>query len=202
VLEPGDMLYLPPNYAHDGIAEGECMTWSIGFRSPQAGELARELLIGLSQLADDACDDRLYRDPRQPACDRPAQIPAALQAYASDALQRVLSQPDALSMLLGEWLSTPKAQVWFDGEPFALDDRQGARLDRRTRMLYDERHLFINGEAFRVAGRDASRLRELADRRSLAPKALAQLSPAARAALQQWADQGWLCNGAESVQKV
>ena len=46
VLEPGDMLYLPPKWAHDGIAEGECMTWSIGFRSPQAGELARELLQG------------------------------------------------------------------------------------------------------------------------------------------------------------
>ncbi|MGT2491148.1 JmjC domain-containing protein [Cupriavidus basilensis] len=34
VLEPGDMLYLPPQYAHDGVAEGECMTYSIGFRAP------------------------------------------------------------------------------------------------------------------------------------------------------------------------
>lgn len=36
VLEPGDMLYLPPHIAHDGIAEGECMTCSIGFRAPSA----------------------------------------------------------------------------------------------------------------------------------------------------------------------
>ena len=37
VLEPGDMLYLPPLYAHDGVAQGECQTYSIGFRSPAAG---------------------------------------------------------------------------------------------------------------------------------------------------------------------
>lgn len=197
VLEPGDMLYLPPRYAHDGIAVGECMTWSVGFRSPQAGELARELLIGLSQLAEDACGDRLYRDPAQLAVAQPAQIPAALHAYAEQALQRVLTQPGALPMLLGEWLSTPKPQVWFDGEAFALDIRLGLRLDRRTRMLYDERHLFINGEAFRATGRDAKLLRELADRRSLSPQALARLSPAALEVLQQWAEQGWLCNGIE-----
>ena len=34
ILEPGDMLYLPPHYAHDGIAIGDCQTYSIGFRSP------------------------------------------------------------------------------------------------------------------------------------------------------------------------
>src|SRR5687767_9412173 len=44
VLEPGDMLYLPPGYAHDGVAQGECQTYSIGFRAPARGELAQELL--------------------------------------------------------------------------------------------------------------------------------------------------------------
>jgi 50S ribosomal protein L16 3-hydroxylase len=44
VLEPGDLLYLPPRYAHDGIAQGECQTYSIGFRAPARGELARGLL--------------------------------------------------------------------------------------------------------------------------------------------------------------
>ena len=48
VLEPGDMLYLPPQYAHDGIAEGECMTCSIGFRAPAYRELAGHFLAWLS----------------------------------------------------------------------------------------------------------------------------------------------------------
>jgi 50S ribosomal protein L16 3-hydroxylase len=65
VLEPGDMLYLPPRYAHDGIAEGECQTYSIGFRSPARGELARELIQRLAEDAGDAAGATLYRDPRQ-----------------------------------------------------------------------------------------------------------------------------------------
>ena len=40
LLEPGDMLYLPPGVAHHGIAEGECLTYSIGMRAPAAAELA------------------------------------------------------------------------------------------------------------------------------------------------------------------
>ena len=52
VLEPGDMLYLPPGWAHDGVAEGgDCMTCSVGFRAPSRLDLARDLL---PRLLDDA----------------------------------------------------------------------------------------------------------------------------------------------------
>ena len=50
VLEPGDMLYLPPKYAHDGIALNECMTYSIGFRAPSEQELAAQLLPKIADL--------------------------------------------------------------------------------------------------------------------------------------------------------
>ena len=62
VLEPGDMLYLPPGYAHDGTALGECQTCSIGFRAPGRSELARELLQRLAEDADDTAPAVLYRD--------------------------------------------------------------------------------------------------------------------------------------------
>jgi 50S ribosomal protein L16 3-hydroxylase len=75
VLEPGDVLYLPPRYAHDGIAQGECMTYSIGFRAPSAGELARELLQGLAEQAVDAVGEALYRDPKQTAVSQASEIP-------------------------------------------------------------------------------------------------------------------------------
>jgi len=42
VLEPGDVLYLPPGVAHWGIAEGECMTYSLGFRTPNQQDLAAD----------------------------------------------------------------------------------------------------------------------------------------------------------------
>ena len=52
VLEPGDMLYLPPRYAHDGIAEGECQTYSIGFRSPSFQELGEAFLQFMADSID------------------------------------------------------------------------------------------------------------------------------------------------------
>jgi 50S ribosomal protein L16 3-hydroxylase len=81
--------------------------------------------------------------------------------------------------------------VWFDGgAPLAAG--KGVQLDRRTRMLYDERHVFINGESFRAAGRDATLIRRLADERTLAAPSLARLSEGARELLDQWAQAGWL----------
>jgi 50S ribosomal protein L16 3-hydroxylase len=77
VLEPGDMLYLPPKWAHDGVAEGECMTYSIGFRSPDRSELGRELLLRMSDEPDEPETPVIYRDPKQEAVSNPALIPKA-----------------------------------------------------------------------------------------------------------------------------
>jgi 50S ribosomal protein L16 3-hydroxylase len=196
VLEPGDMLYLPPEYAHDGIAEGECQTYSIGFRSPGRGELARELL---QRLADDAAEivgEAVYPDPGQPATATPGALPVQLQRYARDALKAALREPLALDRALGEYLTEPKPSVWF--EAGARKGAKGdARLDARTRMMYDEHHVFINGESYRASGRDAVLMRRLADRRTLPSADLAGASGDARSLLRSWADAGWLYFGKE-----
>jgi 50S ribosomal protein L16 3-hydroxylase len=192
VLNPGDMLYLPPKYAHDGMAEGECMTWSIGFRSPQQGELARELLLGLADEAFEGVGDALYRDPKQGAVSAPAAMPAALGDFAREAIAKALKDPHLVDSLLGEYLTEPKANVWFDPIDADPDVSQGVQLDRRTKMMYDERHIFINGESFRVAGKDARCLRQLADERQLVASKLSHLSGAALEALQDWMSAGWL----------
>jgi 50S ribosomal protein L16 3-hydroxylase len=191
LLEPGDMLYLPPRWAHDGVAEGECMTCSIGFRSAGERELARELLQRALDADESEGDDRIYRDPGQPATPEPARIPAALQAFGLDALRRWLDRQGAFEVSLGEVLSEPKPGVWFEsGRP--LPAGCSIRLDRRTRMLHDRRHVFINGESFRAGGRDATLMRRLADRRELAVPDLAALSADARELVDQWARAGWL----------
>ena len=59
-------------------------------------------------------------------------------------------------------------------------------------MMYDSRHVFINGEAYRAAGRDANLMRRLADERCLDSRQLRTASDAARALLEQWSDDGWL----------
>lgn len=189
LLEPGDLLYLPPRWGHDGTAEGECMTASVGFRAPAARALARELLQHLADADDEA--GAIYRDPHQSATAQPAALPEALVGFATQAVRRALDEPHAIARVLGEVLSEPKPRVWFDpGRP--LPPGAGIVLDAKTRLLYDARHLFVNGEAFVAGGRDARLMRRLADERRLAPREVATLSADARALVDEWARSGWL----------
>lgn len=194
VLEPGDMLYLPPGWAHEGTAVGECMTCSVGFRAPSRAEMADELLGRMSLEADSRLGAARYRDPAQAATDRPARIPAALAEFARHTVQDLARQTQAVEQALGEALSEPKPQVWFEaGLP--LEPGQGLRLDPRSRMLYDARRLFLNGECFDAAGQDARLMRRLADRRTLQASDVDKLGPAARRLLEQWAQAGWVHGG-------
>jgi 50S ribosomal protein L16 3-hydroxylase len=69
------------------------------------------------------------------------------------------------------------------------------RLDARSRMLYDGRHVFINGEALRAGGRDAGLMRKLADTGTLDAADCARLSPPAAGLLDEWALAGWVRQG-------
>ena len=190
LLEPGDMLYLPPRWAHDGVAIGECMTCSIGFRAPISGSLANEVM---SRLGEDALelDTNLYRDAAQAATANPGEIPASLQRYAQRAVMRAMRRPGAMARALGETLTDPKPQVWF-AATHSRDLARGVRLARASRMMYDSRICFINGESFAASGRDAMLMRTLADTRSLDAETCRLLSPAARRTVQQWLESGWL----------
>jgi 50S ribosomal protein L16 3-hydroxylase len=218
VLEAGDMLYLPPRYAHDGIAEAaasgdgktaDCMTYSIGFRSPGRGELAAELLQRLAEFSEDGDGadapagraskaPDMYRDPGQEATATPGALPADLTAFASQAVQDALKDPLALACVLGEYMTEPKPSVWFDEAADEWDadaakaGRAAVRLDARTRMMYDADHVFINGESYRAKGADAKLMQRLADGRGLAPHELRKAGASALALLGDWHDAGWL----------
>jgi len=200
VLGPGDMLYLPPNWAHDGVAVGgECMTCSIGFRAPRRAELAVELAQRLADLdAEDSGADRPYADRRLAATRRPGRVPAALQAFAVDALLRFVTRPREIAAALGELLTEPKTGVSFPHRA-ARWSRGAVALDRRTRILYDDEHVFINGESYRASGDDARLMRRLADDRCLDAHAVRRASRAARLLLREWVVAGWLRPGAPRV---
>jgi len=133
----------------------------------------------------------MYRDPGQPAVASAAAIPDPLHSFAYDALQQLLQDTVVLQRALGEYLTEPKAQVWFDAGDPAYQDGP-LHLDRKTRMMYDKQHVFINGECFRAGGRDARLMRRLADDRRLDAHALRQASVGARDMLQEWGKAGWL----------
>lgn len=205
VLEPGDMLYLPPRYAHDGVAVGECMTYSIGFKAPDSRHLGLELTqLALDDMQNDLADamamalgdastretKTLYRDARQPAVSEPAAIPLALQQFAAEAVQKALAQVRHLPRLLGESLTEPKAKTWFEPSPTPIVLGRVA-LDRATRMMYDAHHVFVNGESYRATGRDARLMRKLANDRLLNPPDLDAASDGALTLLLDWCDAGW-----------
>ena len=167
------------------------MTYSIGFRSPSRAELASELLQRLAEEALDAQNVTLYRDPKQAAVGNSGEIPKALLDFARTAVAEALRDPLALQRVLGEYLSEPKGHVRFDGN--AAGTLDGALvLDRRTRMLYDAQHIFLNGEGFLASGRDAQLMRHLADRRSLPAADVKRLSAPARELVADWCEAGWM----------
>lgn len=192
VLEPGDMLYLPPGWGHDGVALDECMTCSIGFRASTAGDLVQQLLPRLAEELESPTRDPLYRDASQPATAEPGRIPGSLRSFALAALSRVLEDEHALDRALGSLISEPKPQVWFEAGQGLPHAPVAIVLDRRSRMVYDTRHVFINGEAFVASGRDARLMRSLADSRRLVAADFARLSEGARSLIEDWAQAGWL----------
>ncbi len=197
ILEPGDMLYLPPRYAHDGVAlDSGCQTYSIGFRAPRAGELARELLHRIAEEIADGMDDdpklaQLYGDKDQEATAQPALLPIALTAFAAQAVSKALADKTLIEQLIGEYLTDPKAGVYFEGGRLPKKFNQ-ITLHPATRMSYDAKHMFINGQSFKCAGADAKVLRKLADQRNISATELIAGSAALMPAMEEFAKEGWL----------
>jgi len=215
VLEPGDMLYLPPHIAHDGIAEGECMTCSVGFRAPFIGELTNQFLYYLAErgLARGMRPEAIYRDAQPRAVTHPARIPPDFIEHVSALLSRVRWSQADVAGFLGAWLSEPKPTVVFDvpDHPASLKRftahaaQQGVRLDRKTLLLYDAQHYFVNGESGALAP-VRKWLPALADTHRLSGKRFAALllssGEAMAQTLHEWYCAGWLQPGEFAFQQL
>lgn len=199
VLEPGDLLYLPPGVAHEGVAVGgECITLSVGFRSPDWQDLVEPWFM---QLAARARLAGRYGDRGAAPTRSPGQLPRALIEQAWTRLSRFRPRrSDAVEMLLAQ-LTEPKPQVFFDrprrAVPLAAFARAAAQgrlrldVDARSRCLYAGRRFAINGEVLRPA-QFARPLATLADRRGLDAESLQRASGALLGELHQWYVAGWL----------
>ena len=197
ILEPGDMLYLPPQYAHDGVAVDECMTYSIGFRAPAYQELGEAFL----QFMSDSIDlPGRYADPELQASKHPAELSKEMLEKVARELKKVEFTSDDIAVFMGEYLSTPKHSVFFDlpKKPLtptkflAAAKLRGIRLALKSRMLYRGKNIFMNGESFGVNGIDNALLTKLADTRSLNGTELAKASNDMQETLCLWYEDGWI----------
>ena len=191
------MLYLPPAYAHEGVALGQCMTYSIGFRAPAYQELGEAFL----QFMADAIDlPGRYADPDLKPTTHPAMINAGMLRTIGEALQKVRFTQDDIAIFLGEYLSEPKQGVLFNAPSRQMTPsrfaqaalKRGIRLSARTRMLYRGQHVFINGESFGTRAADRPLLAALADQRSLGADQLTHVTQDVAEALHLWYGDGWL----------
>lgn len=172
ILEPGDMLYLPPHWAHNGTAEDDCMTYSIGFRTPSYQELGEQFLV---YLQDNLCIEGMYADPDLKMQTHPSEISSDMLSQVEKAIQQVKWGKSDIATFVGCYLSEPKPHIYFDQpeKPLTLKQFQravsktGISLDLKTQMLCHRDTVFINGEAHRVNKKNYPTLRTLADNRML-----------------------------------
>lgn len=157
VLEPGDMLYLPPQVAHHGTALDHCLTASIGFRAPNYAELVEAFFNQLTEtLFDQPAFTAHYADPQQRAVSYPGKIPDLMVKQLTQQLRQVRWQTSDVRQFLGRYLSEPKPHIFFDA-PDTMPTRSNFRkvlsrnkliLDSRSQALYDDAYFYLNGEAF------------------------------------------------------
>ncbi|WP_157314603.1 cupin domain-containing protein [Chitinibacter sp. GC72] len=174
VLEHGDMLYLPPKYAHYGVALTPGMTYSVGFRAPKTQEIATKFL---EFLQDEICLEGMYSDPDAKASRTPAKIDDAFVTQIGQMLQQVKWDEQTVRQFIGRYFSEPKPHVFFDhSRPLEFDDfaeaiaERGVELDLKSQMLYSEQTLFINGEEVEfddASPTDWALLQQLANERCL-----------------------------------
>lgn len=176
VLEAGDMLYLPPHCAHNGIAEDDCMTYSIGFRTPAYQELAEQFLV---YLQDRICVTGMYADPDLSTQEHPSEISSAMLDQVARAIKQVRWDKEDIANFLGCYLSEPKPHIFFDPPARAMSpekfrdaaDKRGVKLDLKCQMLCRSNCIFMNGESHAVDAQQYGELRELADQHQLASTA-------------------------------
>ena len=195
VLEPGDMLYLPPHCAHNGIAEDDCMTYSIGFRTPAYQELAEQFLV---YLQDRISVEGMYADPDLKTQKHPSEISTTMLNQVEQAIAQVRWDKDDIANFLGCYLSEPKPHIYFDVPKRPLSPAKflqviksrGAVLALKSQMLCHAGWIFMNGEAHRPDRRDYPLLRALADKRETS--ALKGSRDESNELLYQWYLEGYI----------
>ena len=195
VLEAGDMLYLPPKYAHNGIAEDDCMTYSIGFRAPSHQELITQFLV---YLQDNVVTEGWYSDPDLQLQTHPSKINTAMQSQVNSILKKIKWNRSDIENFLGIYLSEPQSHVFFEQPERPMTphifqqqiEEKGIQLNLKSRILSGNNKFFINGEVYKVSATTYKALVKLADNQEFSPSS--NLDSATNKILYQWYVSGYI----------
>lgn len=189
ILNPGDVLYVPPCFAHDGVAVGDdCMTYSIGFRAPSRAELVEGWC---EDRAEHMLDDDRYADPDLVQQASPGEITAPALDRLHALVMEALSNRDAFARWFGAYNSLPKYDGdWRPDTPIGKPAlrkmlAKGTSLARNpaARFAFIRQKqgaivLFVDGQAFDCADEAAALAEQIcAERVLLVDPALARSEP-------------------------
>lgn len=188
LLEPGDMLYLPPNIAHWGIAQSDdCVTYSVGFRAPSHSEM----VLGFSQfVAEELSADQRFSDPHLQLQDDPGEIKPWVIEEFKQRLHSLMSNEVQLTEWLGQFATEIKRQ-----SPPSAEVLDGLRLSPACRAAYVLQEegvlLFVNGEMGYCSQALARAIC------SYQPIIAAEFGPEDQELIAQMLDMGWLNDSAD-----
>ncbi|HEY4185009.1 MAG TPA: cupin domain-containing protein [Polyangia bacterium] len=178
LLEPGDMLYLPPGVAHFGVAEGACFTYSIGFLAPTRAELVESFLgyLGAAR-ATEVDPDARYEDPDLKLQREPLDVSDAMVERVAAAIGEVAWDAADVGDFLGRFLTRPRPRALFGrpARPMTMTELARRLRARRgqlslalaTRGLLRQGWLYVNGEAYAPRRQALALLRRLFRQRTL-----------------------------------
>jgi 50S ribosomal protein L16 3-hydroxylase len=199
VLGPGDMLYLPPGFAHHGTAVSPCLTYSVGFRAPNAGEMWKDLAAHLARIDPRAA--RLLEDPPLSPAESPGAIPEAMLRRVRAMVREAAPSDEALDRWFASFATRLAPGHELEAPRRRLDARAiGDRLREGRSVLRSEEgrwaflpgaragalRLYVGGAEIEVAREASALAKALASRRRFEAgevSALAGSSGAARALL-------------------
>jgi 50S ribosomal protein L16 3-hydroxylase len=149
LVHPGDLLYIPPNVAHWGVAQGECMTYSIGFRAPSYSDL---LLDFCQEASANLSADQRFADAGRRPSSNPGEITEDDIQQVRTIVQQALGSDEFIRDWFGRYMTQPRRQsVQFEVESDANADTLALAAQARGAFVpkdADTATLFVNGEQF------------------------------------------------------
>lgn len=171
-LEPGDMLYLPPQVAHNGVATSkDCVTYSAGFRAPSDAEILRTVS---DHIGESLTSEERFSDAKRPVCQNPGEIDQASIDQIAQRLTELLSNRAQLETALGSLFSEPKYPDQLENadpdefQDWLMDAQEfGIEITPNNRLLYlegEQFKLFCNGEPITVDESEKELAKQLANK--------------------------------------
>jgi len=188
IVEPGDVLYLPPGFAHHGVAVTPCLTYSVGFRAPSLREMWQSYASYIGCRPELAHGDALLSDPPLVPANNPGAIPEAILKGVRQAVRALpLDSDDAIDRWFasfatqlrpGHRLTPPESAL--SASRIVARLRKGRRVIRteegRWAFLPDSQKrnvlLFVGGEEKAVPAGAADLARALCSKREWAGEEL------------------------------